>query len=428
MKRIYFLDIFRGISIIIVILIHCLINEYVNTEALRLGEEEISVIVLILFFIGTGGGVFFAITGIVSAFSGYKKLLNNNSLKEVVTGGIVRGIILIIANYIFKVTIASRSGILYILVRDGRFIIPSLQLMTDTGTLLIIGWTSIVISVILGLLFKNDGYLKLRRNVIFLLLIGLFMLFLTPFIRISLIDIGMRALEQNNAWLALIVGPFLYDNFPIFPFLVYGIFGAILGLYLAEIQNPGKEKNRAKKPYIILSVILMISGIIGTIFMGGMNPTTISDYTPEALLSESFRQYSQLGLIFLIFLLGIDFFDFSAPEKKAKRQKATSLLQLFGKISLTIFILESMMTAVVHRILNLLSYLFPEVAVWEENLGSVALVAIIEIAIWSWIIIVWAKYDNKGSLEQAMKKFTHFLTKKRAKKEILQIPNQSERS
>jgi hypothetical protein len=172
----------------------------------------------------------------------------------------------------------------------------------------------------------------------------------------------------------------------------------------------------------------MVSGTIGLIFMGGMNPTTISDYTPEALWSESFRQYAQLGIILLLFQLGIDFFDFSAPEKKVKRRKATSLLQLFGKISLTIFILESMMTAVVHRVLNLLSHLIPSVAIWDKSIGSVALVAIIEIAIWSWIIIVWAKHDNKGSLEHALKKFTQFLSKKRSKKKILQIPNQSERS
>ena len=101
-------------------------------------------------------------------------------------------------------------------------------------------------------------------------------------------------------------------------------------------------------------------------------------------------------------------------KKVINKKKSIPFLQLFGKFSLTMYLLESFVGSVIK--LLILDKLFPG---WAQNLVLVVSYSFIIVILWIFLCRVWIKFGQIGSYDwmtgQIKKKVRMTLTKKELK-------------
>jgi len=95
----------------------------------------------------------------------------------------------------------------------------------------------------------------------------------------------------------------------------------------------------------------------------------------------------------MIIIILLRLVDLKSEEKQEKIAKRFSPVIMFGRASLTIFVLEAFLATIFHVILNLINPL------WNSEPVVVLIFGIFNLAVW-WIILhFWQKIDFKGSVE-----------------------------
>ena len=318
MKRIYAFDFIRGIAVVLLIVLHTGLHEWTSSAALEAGSQESDPVINILVFFVTQASVFHTIFGTVNGFMIYSRVSSGrNTPKQLFLAGCIMGICLILWNLLFRLFFSADSGIVYFLIGTGEIHVPEPHWLISSSTLLMLGLNSIIISGVLALLFKNTNHSKVKRNYWILGGLGVFVLVVTPFIRDWLAPSVETMISQGNYIPAALLGVFVYDNFPIFPYAGFALLGSILGIALARNESRGKLLLYAG----IQGVMWFTIGMIGLQSLGGIDPSTISLNTTEALLEDTYRQYSQLGVSFLYFFAALCLFDFISPTTQARRTR-----------------------------------------------------------------------------------------------------------
>jgi hypothetical protein len=64
-----------------------------------------------------------------------------------------------------------------------------------------------------------------------------------------------------------------------------------------------------------------------------------------------------------------------------------------GRLTLTIFILEGLLSVILQRLIT------PFWVNWNASVGNAALFGLINLAVWGVIIMIWKRYDFTGSVE-----------------------------
>ncbi len=418
MKRIYFYDILRGIAIILVIVIHTLALEWSSTFDLVDRTLSVTPGILITFYVGTMGGIFHYMMGSVLAFSMYKKVVEQKiALNRLVISGIIKGIILLICHYIFRPVFSFLGGVLYHFLKEGIWIKPTIDCVINTSTFATLGWTSIIVSCLLGILFRNEGYKKTKRNYIILIAIATPIIALSPFIRSSLAPIVTDSINNGNIFRAVFLGYLSYDDFPLFPFAAYGILGALLGMNLATLN---KNKKKFSKIFLDLyALIWIIIGIIGLIRMGGMDAPSLFDYDTTALYNESFRQFTQIGVILIVTQLCIQWYDLVDNEKLIVRNNRARYIMQISDISLTVFLFESIFTILLHHVAN---FILP--ANWNNFMWVVVCFTIFNVFLWMIYAYFLAKHQKQGPVERFLKFLIKYLSgfKFKKKRNEIEVP------
>lgn len=98
-------------------------------------------------------------------------------------------------------------------------------------------------SVLLGILYRNGGFTKRRRNYTILITLNTLVLLATPFIRVAQVGNDTDLISQQQYLKAGLLGFLVYDDFPIFPFAAYGLLGVVLGDLLTQTTQPTFRKN-----------------------------------------------------------------------------------------------------------------------------------------------------------------------------------------
>ena len=193
--------------------------------------------------------------------------------------------------------------------------------------------------------------------------------------------------------------------------------GAILGIALARKESPIKITLYC----LIQGIIWFTIGMIGLSSLGGINPSNIYLNTTEALLEDSYRQYGQLGTVFFYFLASLLLFDFISPEKQIKRTRYFKWLRRFGMISLTVYIFDSLISAIFREILNLIPFLDG----WNESMLGVIIVGIFLAIVWGFFAYLWEKANYKFTVEWSILKIIEKLSGKKSDKYDLSRINKS---
>ena len=143
--------------------------------------------------------------------------------------------------------------------------------------------------------------------------------------------------------------------------------------------------------------VLIPMGIVFLVFgvTGAMNNTkTIS--TPD--LFWFFKTQFELG----IFLLMLAFFLLASGKKKSSRP-VMPLIQWFSRVSLTIYLLETLVSELLGKAGHLI---YPG---WNRTINGCLLFGALNVVLWALILFFWRKIDFRYSLEyfwvRAFRKF-----------------------
>jgi len=101
----------------------------------------------------------------------------------------------------------------------------------------------------------------------------------------------------------------------------------------------------------------------------------------------------QLGFFFFLFWLGMKIFDYQPEKTKENRMKWLQPLVTIGRLTLTIFILEGLLSVSLQRLIA------PIWVNWNASVGNATLFGLLNLAVWGVIIIIWKRYNFAGSVE-----------------------------
>jgi hypothetical protein len=347
-----------------------------------------------------------------------------NKAIQIAESGLITGIVLIIAHYIFREFLSADSGAIYFLLRDPQngWVWASLQWMVSSSTLIMLGWTSIIVHVTLAILLGNINFAnkeetdaKVHRiywilgvsSVIIMIVAFPLRVWLGPIDSTLIINNSVNA-NSSQVIESIVLGVFVYNEFPIFPFAAYGLIGAMIGIALAR-DEPHKK---ILQFCLLWGLSLFIVGVVGLLFTNGIQPSYYNYYTAPDIINRNFMSYSQLGLFLTLMVPGFMIFDFTTPEKAEKNAKRIGWLRNYGMISLTVFLFEAFVMIIISNIADAIPFLDG----WHNSMGTVAIFGLLNAIVWFFIAKAWKKIEFKGTVEWCILEAIRKLSGKKSEK------------
>lgn len=380
-KRIESLDAIRGLALMFILLFHCSIYNFANIHKLDFSNPP--VLIILMSFMALWGGMFVIYSQVVNtlmlmrrgekgSFSGvYKYLLG-------------AGLIYLFLHYVLNIFLG-RWNIDFVnnmphltfiaaTLRTGHVMMPPVSKLFEGSSLSTIAFNLIIVSGVVALLFRNNGIKKQARNYLILGITG-FLILVLSFLRVLFYPAFTRSLESDNYLMSTIYSFTLANPYPLLPYLSYGFFGAMTGMMIYSGRN-----DLLKKIVIPAGFLFFVYGVAGM-----MNfDKTISKPDYFWYFKTCFELGTFLMLAVLI-VLGL--------EKKARFLKGVALIRWFGRISLTIYLLETFLSELLRIIGDLV------IKGWDQTINGCLLFGFINILVWSAIVFFWKKVDFKFSLE-----------------------------
>ncbi len=418
--RIFTFDFVRGGAIIGILIFHRVLWDWFFQTFD--GSTELPPEIGILYIFITMAGIFYVISGAVYSFMIYKRLVARKiTEKQVILGGWVTGFLLIGYSAIMRIflirflddtmplviadpTLENGTGILPYLILHGRLPDPLVLPGQVIGleTLAMIGWTIIFVSTFLGLLYKLKGTENPRFIYLLLACMGVVILCASPILRFVIGETAQLAFQNGDYILAFFTMPLTNGMMPLFPHLSYGCFGAMLGLALARREN-------SKKVLVLIVLTTVIFLVIGFAFSGdyqGLPGQEPFDWLSNLELIA--RKFVQLGFFFFLFFVGLVLVDYRSNETRLKVVRLTSPFMLFGKLALTVYMLEGLMAVIIQRFLSPLWF------AWNASFLNIVLFGFLNVLVWYGILRIWRRYEFKGSLEWALAWLVRLLSGKKS--------------
>jgi uncharacterized membrane protein len=365
-------------------------------------------------------GIFFCISGAVNTYVNFDRLKQGRlSSTQFLQRSFTTGIILTIIGLLFRYFLLrsfdnvvsvnamgevlpyNETGVLPYMILYGVYPVKyNILLFFQMGTIQMIGYSIIAVSIGLVLYQKFKGLDDAQGLRRFFLALGI-IIFLTSGITYQYLwGPASRAVANENLIAIFFLHPLVFGNFPIFPHLSFGFFGAVFGVAFAQ-KDADPEKILRSMAWFW--AILLVLGVI-------VLAITIS---LELFTSWYFawgRKFLQLGLYFFLFWLGMKFIDYQPAETRESRMKALNPLVQIGRVTLTVFIFEGVLAAILQ---SLIAPIWPG---WNASVGNAALVGLINLAVWMVIITLWRRIDFIGSVEWTYAWIIEKLSGKRSSK------------
>ncbi len=437
-KRLKSLDSLRGFAIFCMVLFHGfqLLEIDLMGVASSLTDNPAAKVIE---FMARMAGIFVLISGIsnsMSIYSRYSKGTTNG--KKVIIESFIVGLWLIVLErvvyrfvdrpvtgggiYDFDQGPTYYSIILGYLETGEYHPIPLYPTFFSSGALSMMGFSLMFYSILLVFLFRNDGYKKNHRNLLILGILATCIIIISPMLIEVLRPIWVQALIDENYGKAILIGILVGDSDPMCPFLGFALYGVMIGITIKGINKGVIPKRNFLFFGILISAIYIILGAIGYKIIGEPPVEHILRSLPIQ------TTHLQIGIMILIVTLLV-YSEISKINKKIektteilsnedsrerKKKKSITFLQLFGKFSLTMYLLESFFGSVIK--LLILDNLFPG---WAQNLALVVCYSFIIVILWVLICKVWIKFGQIGSYDwmtgQIKKKVRNAFTKKEVK-------------
>ena len=368
-------------------------------------DAEIFTVGFLIFTLFTNmAGIFFCISGAVNSYVNINRLKEGQlTPKQVLLKSFSTGFILVILSLLFKYILLrttdnivsyipgtdtiqywNETGVLPYMVLYGVY--PSkfnIFILFKMGTLSMIGYSIITVSIVLVLYYKNKGLDNFRGLRNLFLILGMIIFLISGLTYRFLYGPVDQAVNGGSIAAAIFLSPLFIGKFSVFPHLAYGFFGASFGVAFA---------NRDAQPEKILRSLSRFWAIllsIGIVILAICIPQGISNTWYAAWGQKLFQH----GFYFFLFWLGMKYIDYQPEETRDKRMKWLQPLITVGRLTLTIFILEGLLSVSLQRLIA------PIWVDWNASVGNAALFGFITLAVWGVIIVIWRRYNFAGSVE-----------------------------
>jgi len=406
MRRIYAFDFARGIAIIAVPIIHRILWDYYfqndDTGNTGFGFTVLSI------FMGMAG-IFYCISGVVNAYMAYSRIKEGKiTPKQLFLKGLAAGVSLILIGLFFRYFLLRSvddvvsvrflggsseheniTGVIPYLILYGQY--PTdfkVGLFFNVGTIQMIGYSIISVSIVLALFFKRNNPENIRKLRIIFMTLGIIIFLSYAIVNPLLSPITKTAIDDKKYLIMFFLNPITEGLFPLIPHLALAFFGAFFGIELA--RDDLHQKKFAKQ----VRIFYLIAAGIGLTFMIILAKTVGTDLeTMDMWYNRMARKLFQLGLYFAFILLCLEIFDFQPEEKRKKRMKYTKPIIVMGRMSMTIYMFEGVLAVSLQRLIVLF---WPA---WNATAGNIVIVGLINLSFWIGIVLIWRQFKYKGSLE-----------------------------
>jgi hypothetical protein len=98
----------------------------------------------------------------------------------------------------------------------------------------------------------------------------------------------------------------------------------------------------------------------------------------------------------MLFFLGLVLVDYQSNKIRQLAVRVTSPFMLFGKLALTVYMLEGLMAVMIQRLVR------PIWLTWNATFLNIVLFGFLNVFVWYGILRIWRRYEFKGSLEWAL--------------------------
>jgi len=202
--------------------------------------------------------------------------------------------------------------------------------------------------------------------------------------RIPLYPLAVEAVEQGQVAMALFWGFLVNKNNPILPYLGFGLYGFWFGIALARESSRRRSLCRTLFSFLGLGAVWLVAGIVGLVLL----PDTMLERDVD--LTWYFIIVFQLGL-FLLLLAGVLLITDVARISWVDR--LLSPLRRLGAVSLSVFMLETVLSQILVRIGDALS------PGWRLTIGPCLAFGALNVLLWAGIVLLWSRSGFRFSME-----------------------------
>jgi uncharacterized membrane protein len=225
-----------------------------------------------------------------------------------------------------------------------------------------------------------------------LLILAALVLMATPALRALLFEPMMTLVDRGGASIlaAIPLALLINDPNPVFPFFAYGLLGAIVGATLAR----GEPRRPLYRLLGVSGLCLMVFGVAGLGALGGVVVTGREGIWGQSPVYFACLAYLLLGLFAWLLIGLLAAFDPPAESARAAwRPRWLRPILRFGRLSLTVFMLEGMLAMAARIGLDAM------IPGWNGVLWAVLVFALGNVLLWHGVLVAWERVDYHGSLE-----------------------------
>ena len=395
MNRILSLDILRGSLILYVVFIHAvlLIIFQANYDYIDLLPIWLIAVMFPLLIIAMWGPLFSMMSATTNTIIVYNQLEKGSSLPTLIKHRMTSYVLIIIVHLInmtFFIHFIPLDGEIYRSMiggslETGQLIIPNILMFLNSGTLLLIGLSGVIINVILFILWKNNGHRQIKRTAAVFIILALLLLLIRPFIFPVMESIIAQLVQQNNLIVAIPLSWLFRGQFGLIPMAAIPFFGVIFGLLFVT-----KSSKKQILKFGLIAIVGMLLLALGFLGIYGIPDLTLP-YWPVAMVAFN------LMLMILVTTLMIIRYDCSSTEKRLKYAKRTIFFRRFSMITLSMFVFESIIAVLWAKLFTLL-FVDP----FPFNVVADLIFLFCVLATWYVIARLWEKINFKYSIEWFM--------------------------
>ena len=420
------------------IFFHLLIDIYdlswTNTNSGITSAPMFNIILLVLgIYMGSWAGLFLMISATSNMISMHNNFESGKSVGSVVIKQVFGGFVLLIFGFLAEGTLqyyavfqtAFRFGMV-----DWTRILWKGYTMETIHT---IAWCMIVNGIIQGLLSRNGGHLKIRRNIFIYAVLAIIVIIATqpiwtgfytalngyPFATVSYSINGTAIVAERpiltdplDYILKFFLLPLAGVPEPIFPFLAVSFIGSIIGCLLCEepVSRTWPKKG------VLIGVLIFVGGILFWVIMDypfsyllPLSGSSFSDFRGLGMNYDTGVQFygwvpwvamitgGQLVVVCILFRL-VEF-----RGKSAKFADKTKIIRRFGMVPFTLYTFHRIIAIVPMGIISLIFGVdvMVDTATPVNGWAALAVIGICLLFIHV-LLLLWEKKDYIGSLEWMM--------------------------
>jgi hypothetical protein len=263
---------------------------------------------------------------------------------------------------------------------------PSVERVLYVDALIMIACNVALGGLVLWGLLRGEGLERTRRNTVVLAVLGTAFVALS-FFRIQLYPMMQDAIARRDWAFILPLDYLVNKNNPVFPFLGFGLMGAMLGLRVAAYPDDWK---RVWKTVLPLAVVWLAAGVVGYL--------TLPDTMLERPIDEMwfFIMVAQVGLFLLLALGALRFFD-KAPAKAAlARTRAVAFVRRFGVAGLSVFLIETPVSELAAKAVSVVA------PGWDHSMTNTLVFAAVLVVAWGFVLKAWERTGYAFSIERLL--------------------------